>query len=125
LGLSAAGWALAPRSRRWRLCYRLVPLAILLAIYWGFAIGSHLNIGHRHILITYPIIYILAGATALGFRRIWLTAAVVAVLGWHAAISIAFRPDYLAYFNPLLGGPTRAYEHLIDSSLDWGQDLPG
>jgi hypothetical protein len=34
-------------------------------------------------------------------------------------------PHYLAYFNPLAGGPRHGYRHLVDSSLDWGQDLPG
>src|SRR5438876_5097185 len=35
------------------------------------------------------------------------------------------RPDYLAYFNEIAGGPRAGYRHLVDSSLDWGQDLPG
>ncbi|MCK5844006.1 MAG: hypothetical protein KAG97_04805, partial [Victivallales bacterium] len=32
-------------------------------------------------------------------------------------------PDYLAYFSPLAGGASNGYKHLVDSSLDWGQDL--
>lgn len=52
-------------------------------------------------------------------------ALVVALLIWHAVESIRIAPDYLAYFNALDGGPTQAYKHLVDSSLDWGQDLPG
>jgi hypothetical protein len=50
--------------------------------------------------------------------------ATVAVLIWHVAESITIRPDYLAYFNQLAGGPSQGYKHLADSSLDWGQDLP-
>jgi len=39
---------------------------------------------------------------------------------------MAYRfPNYIAYFNILDGGPRDAYRHLVDSSLDWGQDLPG
>ena len=34
------------------------------------------------------------------------------------------RPHYLAYFNESVGGPANGYKHLVDSSLDWGQDLP-
>ena len=34
-------------------------------------------------------------------------------------------PNYLAYFNRIAGGPANGYKHLVDSSLDWGQDLPG
>ena len=46
-------------------------------------------------------------------------------LAWHVGESVTIRPDYLAYFNQLAGGPSEGYKHLADSSLDWGQDLPG
>ena len=35
------------------------------------------------------------------------------------------RPAYGAYDQPIGGGPDRAYRLVVDSSLDWGQDLPG
>ena len=47
------------------------------------------------------------------------------LLLWHAGESLYIAPDFLAYFNELDGGPGEAYKHLVDSSLDWGQDLPG
>ncbi len=34
-------------------------------------------------------------------------------------------PHYLAYFNELVGGPENGYKFLVDSNLDWGQDLKG
>jgi hypothetical protein len=33
-------------------------------------------------------------------------------------------PQQLAYFNVFAGGPSRGYLRLVDSNLDWGQDLP-
>jgi hypothetical protein len=57
----------------------------------------------------------------------WYTvagAATLVMLAWHAAESLTIRPDYLAYFNQIAGGPSQGYTHLADSSLDWGQDLP-
>ncbi len=48
----------------------------------------------------------------------------IASLGWFVAESAYIRPNYLAYFNELAGGPRQGYKHLVDSSLDWGQDLP-
>ena len=113
------------RTKRSRLGYRLSPLAILAVVYGGFALTSHLNIGLRHLLPVYPVLYILAGAVALPPRRTWSLALVGLLLAWHVGESVAIRPDYIAYFNQLLGGPARGYEHLVDSSLDWGQDLPG
>src|SRR3954464_6023759 len=49
---------------------------------------------------------------------------VVAMLVLAPAASIWIAPDYLAYFNLFAGGPDEAHHHLVDSSLDWGQDLP-
>jgi hypothetical protein len=129
--LALAGGLLVSRTRRraghraGRLFYRLTPLAALGAVYAGFALASHINIGLRHLLPLYPVLYIGAGAVALGFHRRWLAIATAALLLWQAGASLAIRPHYLAYFNPLQGGPRHAYKHFVDSSLDWGQDLPG
>jgi len=103
------------------------PLAALLGVYWAVSLLSHLNIGLRHLLPTYPALFILAGALGSLFTRPVRLAAVLTVvlLGWHAAESIAVYPSHIAYFNELAGGPSGGYRHLVDSSLDWGQELPG
>jgi len=110
-----------------RLLYRLAPLLLLLAVYWAFALASHLNIGHRHLLPTYPALYVLAGAAGWWWRGGFRPAGILvaALLAWFVAESWWIRPSYLAYFNELAGGPAQGYRHLVDSSLDWGQDLPG
>ena len=43
---------------------------------------------------------------------------------WQIIESSLLRPDYLSYFNQVADGPKNGYKHLVDSSLDWGQDLP-
>ena len=53
------------------------------------------------------------------------TALIVGLLVWHVVEALRSSPDFLAYFNQLGGGPDQGHEHLVDSSLDWGQDLPG
>jgi len=113
-------------SGPWDLLYRTAPLWALLGVYWGFALGSHLNIGHRHLLPTYPPLFILAGAAgawAMSRHRAPRIALAV-LLGWVAATGVFAWPDYLAYFNLASGGSRQGYRHLVDSSLDWGQDLP-
>lgn len=106
---------------------RTAPLGVLLLVYWAVALRSTLNIGHRHILPTYPAMFILAGAAVYWFRTryrvVW--GALAAGLVWFVVESLSIRPHYLAYFNQVAGGPGRAYRHLVDSSLDWGQDLLG
>jgi hypothetical protein len=114
--------------------YHTIPLWMLLGFYWTAAISSHLNIGHRHILVTYPPLFVLCGAAAfwleprqIGRRRVGARAAVgglcLALVFLAAEVFYRF-PHYLAYFNGIIK-PARAYRHLVDSSLDWGQDLPG
>lgn len=39
--------------------------------------------------------------------------------------TLRHHPDHLAFFNELVGGPDQRYHYLVDSNLDWGQDLKG
>jgi hypothetical protein len=107
--------------------YRFAPLLALFAVYWAWSIASNLNIGHRHILPIYPVLFIAAGALGawLPTARRWLAGVVVALFVWHAAEAVRIAPHFLAYFNQIAGGPANGHRHLADSSLDWGQDLPG
>ncbi len=139
VSLGAGGLLLAlhlrklPRARLVERCHGIAPLAVLFAVYWLFSLTSHLNIGHRHILPTYPVLYIFCGvlgwmaARARTFSRaggLTAAAAVAGLLLWHGATAAQIHPHYLAYFSPVAGGPAQGYRHLVDSSLDWGQDLP-
>jgi hypothetical protein len=47
------------------------------------------------------------------------------LLAGSIAESLAAWPNYLAFFNQLVGGSRNGYQYLADSSLDWGQALPG
>lgn len=120
--LAAEGWRTELRRLR-----PLTPLLALFLVYWITSLANHLNIGHRHILPTYPVLFILAGSLGRFFerRRALVAALATALLAWHAVESMRIRPHYLAYFNQLVGGPPNGWRHLVDSSLDWGQDLPG
>jgi len=122
LALAAVALARQKSARRW---YRLAPLLVFLVIYGAVMLTSRLNIGVRHLLPLYPVLYLLAGAVVWLPRRRWGATVLAILLAGHAAASLSIRPHYLAYFNPLLGGPEHGYEHFVDSSLDWGQDLPG
>jgi hypothetical protein len=103
------------------------PLVVLFVVYWATSLASHLNIGHRHILPVYPVLFVAIGALGpwIEIRRPLVAAAVAALAAWHMVESVRIRPNYLAYFNAIAGGPENGWRHLVDSSLDWGQDLPG
>ena len=124
-GLAIQRWR--DRAAAWRGLYRATPLIVLFAVYWCSSLMSHLNIGHRHILPTYPVLFIAAGALGawLVSRHTLRAAVVVALLALNAAEAGRIAPHFLAYFNAFAGGPENGWRHLVDSSLDWGQDLPG
>jgi hypothetical protein len=99
---------------------------------------SHLNIGLRHLLPIYPFLYVLAGGLALELTHLRQTTRIIALLVMVGVIAVSSRivffpaggakwqpvaPHYLAYFNELAGGPANGFKELVDSNLDWGQDL--
>lgn len=108
--------------------YEGAPYFVLIIVYFIIAMLQQVNIGHRHVLPIYLPLYVVGGgALALVWQRTRIVsrALIAALLAWLAIESLILYPDYLAYFNPLTGGATDGYEHLVDSSLDWGMDLPG
>jgi hypothetical protein len=102
-----------------------------LLFFLGLVMTRTINIGHRHVMPIYPFLFIAAGSAAgalwetTGRARRWARGAVVALLGWYAANALLVYPDYLGFFNEAVGGPRNGYRLLVDSNLDWGQDLPG
>lgn len=106
---------------------RCAPLWCILAVYSTFALTSSFNLGHRLILPIYPPLFILAGACAtwINARSLFARGLIPALLVCLAASSATAWPHYLAYFNAFAGGPANGHKHLVDSSLDWGQDLIG
>ena len=107
-------------------------LYLLVSMYSGF------NIGHRHLLPIYPFLFVLCGRLTVVWRQwtantqVWSAVAVIAAIILSANVVFAppwrpaiVYPHYLAYFNELAGGPRNGHEKLVDSNLDWGQDLIG
>lgn len=123
LAAVSAGWhwrKLGP----WLL--RLSPLLLWVAVYGAAALTSKLNIGHRHLVPLYPALFIVAGVAAvrLARGRWWRTGLVAGLVGAQALGAAGIHPHYLAYFNGFAGGPANGHRLLVDSSLDWGQELP-
>jgi len=124
IGLLLAGLAaLVGRRVRSRDHHLLVGLIAFAAVYVWHATAGNLNIGQRHLLPVYPIVFTFGGAAGgwLAHRAgRWL---VGAALAWLLGANLWIYPQYLAYFNELIGGPRHGHEWLADSNLDWGQDL--
>ncbi len=123
--LAAGGIVLLVRSRTERTAmapFLVIPLAAFLLP----TMASRINIGLRHVLVIYPFFAVAAGLLVkeLLARRDRLGVAALAILAaaWLGEYGRAY-PNTLTFFNTLVGGPARGGEYLVDSNLDWGQDL--
>jgi 4-amino-4-deoxy-L-arabinose transferase-like glycosyltransferase len=91
----------------------------------GISLCVRVDLGVRLVLPIYPLMALIA---AQGVLELWrqrpafaARAASVALAAGAAFTVVRAHPDHLAYFNLLAGDhPERV---LVDSNLDWGQDL--
>lgn len=101
--------------------FAFVPVAFL-----AISTSSNLNLGWRHIMPIYPFLFVLAGfLTRVPAPRRFVGLRPALLLGLAAVlIQIGTYPNELGYFNATIGGHHRGPRILLDSNLDWGQDLP-
>ncbi|MFO1005312.1 MAG: glycosyltransferase family 39 protein [Planctomycetaceae bacterium] len=125
LGLSAIG--VVALVRQWRrgcgvqVGSYLVPVAILVSI----ASFSSMQLGVRYVMPILPLIALCAGSSLLAIGEDKKSArTLLVVVGVIGLLSVwRHHPHHLSYFNELAGGPWGGRYHLVDSNLDWGQDL--
>jgi len=126
-------------------------MASFIVLYWGYSMKSTLNIGIRHLLPTFPFIYILAAGAvkqwithitmpnlSMGLEGIMDSAKKIArsfvwravkyiflivLLFWLLLETSFTAPHFLSYFNEFAGGTAGGYHYVTDSNYDWGQDL--
>ena len=102
-------------------------------LYAATSLFSTVNIGYRHLLPLLPFLYIgvancklqvatsKSRASHFTFHALRITH--YALLLWLILGTLAVAPHDLAFFNELAGGPAGGYRYLVDSNLDWGQNL--
>jgi len=103
--------------------FLLIPAAVV----FTFFSVNHQSIGLRYVLPIYPFLFVLASEAgrAVTSKSVWIIGVIAVLVAWYLGASYTIQPHYLAYFNELVGGPSNGYRYLVDSNLDWGQDLKG
>ncbi len=142
IALGFGGWQfIKNKFYRWSSFHQLlkqnidqVLMLCFIALYWYSSLSSILNIGVRHILPTFPFVFLLVTEQV----KQWLLkkptnrpkfimslkfSLVALLILWQAISVVKIYPSFLAYFNELIGGPANGYKYVTDSNLDWGQDL--
>lgn len=120
---AAAGLLCRGYSADWRdEVVLLAPAVALLAL-----VSSQTGLNHhmRYVLPAFPFVFIWVSkvARAVDLRHRPVAALASAALLASAASSLWAYPHGMSYFNELVGGPSRGQYHLLDSNIDWGQDL--
>jgi 4-amino-4-deoxy-L-arabinose transferase-like glycosyltransferase len=128
--LSVVAAVAAVRSRT-ALAEEIALWTVPVVVLFSMSFLTDINLGLRYVLGILPYVFIAAGklvswTLAMAGLRRWAMGAIVAVcLGFTVTATALIHPHYLAYFNWASGGPDRVPARLIDSNLDWGQDLVG
>ncbi len=123
---------IARKSYHWaRDHFTELTMLLWIAVYWYASITSNLNIGVRHLMPVYGFTFILlSGALVkvcgvINSKKL-LTAyyfLLIILCSWYLFENLAVYPYYLTYFNQVAGGPAGGYRYVVDSNLDWGQDV--
>lgn len=119
--LAGLAWLCGGRPS-WRELPLLLTAGLLLLF---FSLAGHKNIGLRYVLFLEPLTALWIGRLLAEPRvsATWLRRTILVAVVCLGGIALASWPHYLPYFNWLSGGPDRGHRWLLDSNLDWGQDL--
>jgi hypothetical protein len=92
--------------------------------YFAFALTTNINLGYRHLLPVLPFLAVFTAVTLTRAQFKFQKPLLLISLIWLAANTLTIAPNYLAFFNAIAGGPDNGWQALVDSNIDWGQDLP-
>jgi hypothetical protein len=124
-------------------------LLTFVLFYWASSIASPLNIGYRHLMVSIPAIFILSTYQIKKWvmgekiqspfgnnflfqilfnlnnlkKIIFKSTFLIILLFWYLLETLIISPHFIAYFNEFVGGARNGYKYVVDSNLDWGQDL--
>lgn len=109
---------------------RRVPLTVFAfgippLLYLLMSLGSHINLGVRHVLPVVPFLIIL-GSLPFSVRpqtyaKIYQAAVSGMLLLFVIGVGIQ-APYFTSYFSEFVGGWKQGPTYLLDSNFDWGQD---
>ncbi|HQE91542.1 MAG TPA: phospholipid carrier-dependent glycosyltransferase [Anaerolineae bacterium] len=121
---------------------RWLPVFLFPLLYAISSLLSSVNIGYRHLLPLLPFLYVGIGVGSMkygvrsrnrqsrtGSGSLFLTpyslllTPYFLLLAWLAMGTIVLAPHFLTFFNEFAGGARGGYRYLVDSNLDWGQNL--
>ena len=99
----------------------LAPAVVVLVL-----VSLHPSVPHfRYLLPAFPFLFVAISRVGRVFEQYGYGKQALVGLALVASIasSLWVYPHSLSFFNLAAGGPRNGHYHLIDSAIDWGQDL--
>jgi hypothetical protein len=119
--ISTAAWP-SYRTRWFDDLFLLTPALAVLGL-----VSSQTGFNHhiRYVLPILPFAFVWSSKVARAFplRDRLMQGFVTSSLLWSVGSSLMIYPHSMSYFNELVGGPAEGHAHLVNSNVDWGQDL--
>lgn len=121
----ATGLGLACRSYRagWRSELALLLPAIVVMTLVSSQTGFNRYLRYALPFLPFACIHASRCALALVHGNRGLSVLIVAAAGATAAESLSVYPHSMSFFNGFTGGPLRGHVYLLDSNIDWAQDM--
>ncbi len=94
---------------------------VILYLLWSFT--SHINIGVRHVIPMIPLTIVAVASLVPSARKIWQRLMLVGLTTAMPIVALAAWPNTIGYFNAFAGGTRGGHRIILDSNLDWNQDL--
>lgn len=109
---------------KFKLEKRVLHLWAAFLIILCFGMTQQQTLGLRYVLPLYPFFILLGVHTLMELPKKtgWIVFACLSLYqGWT---TLNIYPNHLSYFNEGIGGAAEGHKYLLDSDLDWGQNLP-
>jgi 4-amino-4-deoxy-L-arabinose transferase-like glycosyltransferase len=121
LSVLARLFAKLPVQRKDEAFLLLPAIAVIILVSSQTSLNEHM----RYVLPAFPYAFIWIGrVTCVNVRLHPIFVGITSIaLSCSIMSSLWVYPHDLSYFNELVGGPRGGPTHLIDSNIDWGQDL--
>jgi hypothetical protein len=101
-------------------------LGISAFLYMLWSLTSHINLGLRHIFPVYPAVFVTIGcfiAAIFTQQKKLLKLIALCLVVLYTMTSVLAYPFYTSYFSEIVGGTVNGPRYLVDSNIDWGQDV--
>lgn len=102
-----------------KVAWTAIPASLLV-----LAMTNKVNIGVRAVLPLVPFFALWSAYLLYRMEGRLRSAAAWGLVAISVCSGVLSYPNFLAYFNPIVGGTEAADRWLVDSNYDWGQSLP-